>query len=170
MAQATHDIRREAVLERERKVLQLRLAGVSFSRIASVVGYRDAPTAREVYQRAVERQEFAREAEELRMLDNLRYDRLIEAAWPLALKGTLMAFDRVLAVMRDKQRLNGTEAPQRIVVRQVDRSAVGELIEALRAEKEELLRQNAARELQAGSIDVQSVEHEEERFASAAGA
>lgn len=98
------------VIERERRVLELRRAGVSFDVIATQVGYRDRGAAYKAYKRALART-LQQPAAELRDLEVDRLDRLLTAVWPKALRGDLAAVDRVLRVAERRARLLGLDAP-----------------------------------------------------------
>lgn len=102
------------VIERERRVLELRRAGVSFDLIATQVGYRDRGAAYKAYKRALART-LQQPAAELRDLEVDRLDRLLTAVWPKALRGDLAAVDRVLRVAERRARLLGLDAPVSVV-------------------------------------------------------
>jgi len=142
----SHDARRQRALERQAKVLELRKAGVTYDAIAQAVGYADAPAAYRAYKAALANDAFRRTADEMRDLTNRRYEALLRAMWGQAIKGTVPAVDRCLAIMRDIQRLNGTEAPQRVVLKHISRTAIQESMQTMLAEIEQMERRQAERE------------------------
>ena len=73
-------------LERERKVLELRQAGVDFATIAEQVGYTHKGSAKRAYDRALARVHYP-SAMEARELELTRLDRLQRAHWVKALQG-----------------------------------------------------------------------------------
>lgn len=93
-------------LDRERRVLELRQAGVDFATIAERVGYTHKGTAKRAYDRALARVHYP-SAMEARELELTRLDRLQAAHWAAALKGDVDATDRVLRVINMRVKLLG---------------------------------------------------------------
>lgn len=114
-------------LERESRVLQLRIAGASFDRIAGAVGYTDRGGAYKAYQRALARVH-AEPAAELREVASARLDQMLSSVWAKAVKGDLAAVDRVLKIEERRAKLFGLDSPTRL---SVDASTLGEEIAKL---------------------------------------
>lgn len=99
-------------VEKERKCLELRRGGLTYDRIAAEVGYTNRSAARKAVERALERT-LQESADELRVLEADRLDRLQVAAWKAATGGDLFAIDRVLKIMDRRAKLFGLDAPTR---------------------------------------------------------
>lgn len=104
-------------LENERRVLNLRLAGMDFDSIAREVGYADGSGAYRAYQRAMART-VQPVADEVRAEEVARLDRLALAYWPRALGAggqdpSPKAAEVVFRAMDRRARLLGLEAPVR---------------------------------------------------------
>lgn len=99
------------VIEKERRVLELRRAGLTFDVIAQEVGYSNASGAYHAFTRAMKRTLQQAGADELRELELDRLDRLQRFAWPQATQGNLRAIDSILRIMARRARLLGLDAP-----------------------------------------------------------
>lgn len=97
--------------ERERQVLELRRAGLTYDLIAQQVGYSNASGAHHAYTRALKRTLSEAGADDLRAMELDRLDRLQRMAWPLAAQGNLRAIDSILRIMTRRARLMGLDAP-----------------------------------------------------------
>jgi len=122
----------------------LRAAGANFQEIADQIrdefdpedipeGYDAASASRDVG--VVLDQMYAEMGDHMRvmrMTQMARYESIIRANWPKAMRGDLGATDRVLKAMKDENRMLGLDAPQRIDMRvqQVDQR-IEQLINAL---------------------------------------
>ena len=95
-------------IAREKHVLELRRACLSFDAIAEQVGIGHRSDAHKVYKRALART-LQEPAAEIRQLEADRLDRLQVAVWTKALRGDLSAVDRVLRVMERRARLLGLD-------------------------------------------------------------
>ena len=93
-------------LDRERRCLELRQAGVDFATIAEQVGYTHKGSAKRAYDRALARVHYP-SAMEARELELTRLDRLQRAHWVKALQGDVDATDRVLRVINMRVKLLG---------------------------------------------------------------
>lgn len=102
-----------AVIEKEKKVLELRLMGVTFDVIAQQVGYASPGSAHNAYKRALLRT-LREPAEELRELEVARLDRLLSGIWTKALRGEVSAVQAALKIMERRSKLLGLDAPQKI--------------------------------------------------------
>lgn len=108
----------DEVIERERKVLELRRAGVTFDAIAAQLGYKGRGAAYKAFRRALART-LQQPASELRELEADRLDRLQTAIWGRAMRGDLEAVDRVLRIMERRAMLLGLNHADGIAERQV---------------------------------------------------
>lgn len=99
------------VIDKERRVLELRRAGLTFDVIAQEVGYSNASGAYHAFTRAMKRTLQQAGADELRELELDRLDRLQRFAWPQATQGNLRAIDSILRIMARRARLLGLDAP-----------------------------------------------------------
>jgi AraC-like DNA-binding protein len=102
-----------SVIDKERQVLELRRAGLTFDVIAQQVGYSNASGAYHAMRRAMQRTLNNAGSEEIRELEADRLDRLQRFAWPQAAQGDLRAIESVLRIMARRARLLGLDAPIR---------------------------------------------------------
>lgn len=94
--------------EKENRVVALRLEGKDFDAIARDVGYRDRSGAWRAYQSALTRRTVDTETlEDKRRLDLARLDELQASIFESAQRGDLAAHDRVLKIMKHRDRLEG---------------------------------------------------------------
>ncbi|MEU8040910.1 hypothetical protein [Streptosporangium sp. NPDC049078] len=105
-------------IQRERKVLELRRAGVTFDAIAEQLNYADRGAAHKAFKRALIRT-LQEPAAELRDLELDRLDRLQVAMWAQAMRGDVQAVDRVLRIMERRARLIGLDHADGVAERQV---------------------------------------------------
>jgi hypothetical protein len=103
------------VVEKERRVLELRRAGYTFDDIAKTVGYASPSGAFYALSRALKRT-LQQPANELREMETDRLDRLQAAVWPKALAGDNKAVDTILKIMDRRARLLGLDAPSKMQV------------------------------------------------------
>lgn len=95
------------------KALELRLAGVSYAKIATTLNLADAVEARAAVLTALDDDKLDA-ADDAVLLEVQRVDRLHTALWPRAVKGDLGALDRLMRLserrlaLLDKARLNDT--------------------------------------------------------------
>jgi hypothetical protein len=99
------------IIERERRVIELRRAGATFDEIARQVGYTAPGTAYDAYKRALDRTLQMAGSEECRSQELDRLDRLQVAVWPSAMRGDEKAVANVLRIMDRRARLLGLDAP-----------------------------------------------------------
>lgn len=111
-----------SAVEKQRRVLELRKTGMSFSKIAALVGYKSLSGCHAAFQKAL-RSTIQQPADEVRKLEVERLDALLEALWPEALGGNLHAVDRVLMVMQRRASYLGLDAPQKVDVEHRIRAA-----------------------------------------------
>ena len=100
--------------DRERQVIELRRAGLTFDVIAQQVGYSNASGAHHAYRRALQRTLNEAGVDEMRQTELDRLDRLQRFAWTAAAQGDLKAIDAVLRIMQRRARLLGLDAPARV--------------------------------------------------------
>jgi len=99
-------------LERQRRALELKIAGATYREIAATLGYNDGSAAYKAVQ-AGKRLGFAEPAAELRKIESDRLDRLQRAIWTQAVKGDLPAINTALKISDQRAKLLGLNAPQR---------------------------------------------------------
>ena len=88
------------------KALELRIAGVSYAKIASTLGLADPLEARAAVLTALDADELDDHGDAI-LLDVQRLDRLTTALWPRAVKGDLGAVDRLMKLSEARLRLLG---------------------------------------------------------------
>lgn len=130
------------LVDKELKVLELRRAGLTWQRIAEQVGYADHSGAYLAYKRVIKRTQ-QQPADELRLQELDRIDRLQLAAWPNAMKGDNQAINTICRLMERRARLLGLDMPVKIE-QDVTHWEGGESIDRAVRDLAELLRQNAA--------------------------
>jgi hypothetical protein len=101
------------VIEKERKVLELRLMGVTFDVIAQQVGYASPGSAHNAYKRALLRT-LREPAQELRELEVARLDKLLSSIWTEALRGEIPAIQTSIKIMERRAKLLGLDVPVKI--------------------------------------------------------
>ena len=87
------------------------MKGLTFSDIASQVGYASSSGAHEAVRAALEA-DGGLAAHEIRMLHAARLETLLESVWDAARQGELRAIDRVLRVLDRQAKLLGLDMPQ----------------------------------------------------------
>lgn len=112
----THPNARHKEIERDArraKVAKLLLGGVTNQAdIAAQLDVDQSTISRDI--KVIEAEWRERAAEDIAKAkgkDLARAERLIQALWPAAIKGTWLATDRVLALMQHRAKLLGLEAP-----------------------------------------------------------
>lgn len=101
------------LVDKEMKVLDLRRAGLTWTRIAEEVGYADHTGAYAAYKRAIKRT-MQQPADELRTQELDRLDRLQLAIWPNAMKGDTRAVLTIVRLMERRAKLTGLDMPIKI--------------------------------------------------------
>lgn len=120
----------DETLARERRVLELRRAGMPFDRIAEAVGYAGRAPAHTAYKRALKRT-LQPVAAEVRELEADRLDQLQMTYWPKAIAGDSAATATVLRIMERRARLLGLDHADGIAERaQLLDERMGELLVA----------------------------------------
>lgn len=101
------------LIERERKVLDLRLLGLSWDAIAQASGYASRGAAWNAYQRALTRT-LQEPADEVRQQELERLNRILTPQMRAALSGDTSAATTVLRIMDMRARLLGLYAPTKM--------------------------------------------------------
>lgn len=104
----------EQVFDKERRVLELRRAGVTFDVIAQEVGYSNASGAHHAYTRALKRTLQNAGADEMREVELDRLDRLQRFAWTAAAQGNLRAIETILRIMGRRAKMLGLDMPVKV--------------------------------------------------------
>jgi hypothetical protein len=101
---------------KEEHALDLRLAGHTYDVIAAQVGYASRSSAYRAVERAFQRirAHTDQTADQLRQLEDARYDRMLRAIDAKVQQGDLVAIDRALRVSQARRQLWGLDAPTRI--------------------------------------------------------
>lgn len=98
------------VIDKERRVLELKLAGITFDRIAEQVGYTDGSAACKAYNRALKRT-LQEPAQEVREAELLRLDKILSGIWRDAISGDTRAALTAVKVIQERAKLLGLYAP-----------------------------------------------------------
>ena len=128
--------------ERQRAALKMRSKGAGYDDIAERLGYADRSGAWRSVQAAMGRLR-TEAAQELRLLECERLDRLLEAVWKRAESGQPGAIRAALAVMERRARLLGLDKPSKLEIGRLLESedwirARGVLLDALQDHPEAL--------------------------------
>jgi hypothetical protein len=127
------------LVDKERQVIELRRAGATFDDIARAIGFKHPSGAQQAYARALKRVLVEAGAEEVRVMELDRLDRLQRSVWPQALAGDINSVNTVLRIMHRRAQYLGLDAPikQEVRVDIADASSidaeVARLIEMLAA-------------------------------------
>lgn len=119
----------------ERRVLELHMAGYSFTYIARELDLPNHQAAHQAYLRAAKRSEQPNRLalDEKRDLEADRLDRLQLAVWPQAIRGDLPSVDRSLRIMDQRSKLLGLNHSDGVAERQVrlDEQTGGMVLQAI---------------------------------------
>jgi hypothetical protein len=140
--------KRAQVAERRAKAIAMVLAGVDYETIADRLGYASRGAAHTDVDRALAAYltDLKTEAGQLRETQAMRYQRLLAAVWPKALKGDLKAAETAARLVDRIVKLWGLAAPDRLDVN-VDAQRLGDEILAL-------LREEPGGEADDGDVDL----------------
>ena len=98
------------LLEKERKVVELRQMGITYEVIAKETGYASASGAYHAYERALAR--YPRETiDKKKDLADARIERLMAAVWTRALRGEIPAIMATIKLFERQAKLLGLDAP-----------------------------------------------------------
>jgi len=105
--------RRVLAAQRERQALELRLAGATYQFIAEKTGYRHAASAYRAVMRGLARIRAgaAETAEQLRLVEDARLDRMLRALDDRIRAGDVAAVNVVLRIMQRRAAMWGLDAP-----------------------------------------------------------
>lgn len=92
------------------QALELRKAGVSYVRIAEVLGYASGSGAHKAVASALKKT-LQEPADDLRTLEIERLDAMLSAIWASVKQGQYGAIDRAIKIMERKAKLLGMDAP-----------------------------------------------------------
>jgi len=109
--------RRIIAREREKRAMELRLAGATYAQIGEALGI-SAQAAHKAVMRALDRinEKLAEDAQKVLRLELERLDKMLLALWPQAQRGNQGAVDRILRIMERRARLLGLDAPHNVNV------------------------------------------------------
>lgn len=113
MSESRTSERRLLAIDKQRQALELRLAGVTLSEIARMLGYKSASGVVKALDSAILRT-LQQPADNVRALELTRLDRLVIALWPKALAGDSDAVRRVLDIMERRSKYLGLDANKRV--------------------------------------------------------
>lgn len=100
------------LLEKERKVVELRQMGITYDVIAKQVGYAGASGAYHAYERALAR--YPKETlDRKRDVAEQRLERLLAGVWTKALRGEVPALMATIKIFERQAKLLGLDAPQK---------------------------------------------------------
>jgi hypothetical protein len=102
------------LIDKERQVLKYRQGGLTFDRIAELMGYSHPSGAHAAFQRAIQRIKDDALAEDGRALHRARLEAALTAIWDKVLKGDLRAIDRMLKILSRDAKLHGLDMPIQI--------------------------------------------------------
>lgn len=123
-----------AAAERRDRAIQLRLSGMSASEIAKKLRYPDLNTVyRDLGEAMQDKVRSQHEVEQLRQIELMRLDKLMQGRWRKAIEGDDVALGGVLRIMARRAKLLGLDAPTKSDVR------VGPIDEVRRNEELEAL-------------------------------
>lgn len=106
------DKRRLTAAEKQAEALRLRTAGVPFAEIARRLGYRGESGAHKAVMTGLKKT-LQEPADELRIMEAERLDRMLAGLWDKAITGDTWSVDRVLSIMERRARLLGLDTPPR---------------------------------------------------------
>lgn len=112
--ETTETPRHKAEYHAARRVqaLSFRLAGLTYAQIGERLGI-DESSVRRMIQRSMDRSE-SNQVDEMRGLENERFDKVQSAIWADVLRGDLKAIDTFLKISKARREMNGMNAPQKV--------------------------------------------------------
>lgn len=105
------------LIDKERRVVELRRAGATFDDIARTVGYANPSVAWQAYQRAMKRTLTDAGTEEIRQLELDRLDKMQTAIWNKVMAGDTAAIHTALKILDRRARYLGLDAPMKSEVK-----------------------------------------------------
>ena len=115
MAESDTSQRRLNAVIRGRRVLELRLAGLTYEQIGEQVGLSKAGVRKAILSAMKRTQQ--EPADELRELEGGRLDTAQRAIWSQVIKGDLPAIDRFVRISERRSKLFGIDAPTKVDLR-----------------------------------------------------
>lgn len=95
--------------QRQAEALRLRASGKSFEAIAEALGYRSPSGAHKAVTTGLQKT-LQEPADELRVMEAERLDRMLEGLWQKAINGGTWEVDRVLNIMERRAKLLGLDS------------------------------------------------------------
>ena len=147
------------IIDKERKALELRRAGMPYDEIATALGYAKGSGAWHAVQRAMKRTLREGGADEVRDQELDRLDRLQRAVWPRAIQGDLPAVGAVLRIMERRSKMLGLDAPitANIAVEHFDGQTVDAEVQRIMATMQNM---KPTKQIEAPIVDAEVVEDE----------
>jgi hypothetical protein len=105
------------LIDKERRVVELRRAGATWDDISRTVGYTDHTSAYRAYQRAMKRTLVEAGTEEIRELELDRLDKMQTAIWGKVMQGDTQAIHTALKILDRRAKYLGLDAPVRSEVK-----------------------------------------------------
>jgi hypothetical protein len=113
--ESLHSPRRVEAKKRATQAMELRLAGATYDEIAEALGWKDKSSAYRAVARGIDRM-MEEPTERVRKMQNRRYERLLRAVWPSAVKGDYQAVQRAESLLDKLSRLNGFDLSEKVRV------------------------------------------------------
>lgn len=103
------------LVDQRARALHLRRGGLTFEEIGADLGC-DEKRARRLCSDAMEdaREQVATAAKELRAMEVSRLDALVNSIWDAAMRGNLLAIDRVVKIMERRAKMLGLDSVERM--------------------------------------------------------
>ena len=142
--------------QRELAALEMRLAGLSDTEIARRLGYKHPNSIRRLVIKAMH---LTREetANAVRRMELARLDKLQNAAWSMAMDGSLSAIDTVLRVMKHRATILGLNAPIKVAKTDSKGRDVHHLSDQQRADRILKIMEEAAKKRAQAGVQVELV-------------
>ena len=127
--------RRINAVEKQRRAVELRLAGRTWQEIADALGYSSHPSAIDAVKTAL-RKPLDEPSAEFRQLTLERLTKILQVQWPNMLRGEVQAAKICLQAIGDMRQLMGVDTPSRVaegspIQHQVVTLDIGDITEAL---------------------------------------
>lgn len=103
---------KQEIIDKENKVVDLRRAGLTWSRIALEVGYADHSGAFAAYKRALSRT-LEEPIAQVRQAEIDRLDRLQVAVWQKAMKGDNASIMTIVRIIEQRVKILGLASPEK---------------------------------------------------------
>ena len=133
MSEPKTSIRRMEAVEKQRKAMEMRLAGKSYETIASELEYASKSGAYKAVMSAIKKT-LQEPADELRKVEAERLDAMLAVLWDK--KDKPLYVDRILRIMERRARLLGLDAPTRQDITSDDKPIPISIIEVIKTYRE----------------------------------